>query len=82
MIFAIFFHICRIYRISHICHIYPQQRRTGDFLTGTYGYIISPTNTAVRHVFNVNWLKMIESQTNLPNILHFDIKLALKTLKN
>ena len=24
---------------------WPMQRRTGDFLSRTYGYIISPTNT-------------------------------------
>ena len=30
------------------------KRRTGDFLPGTYGHIINPTNTIVWHIFHVN----------------------------
>ena len=40
------------------------QRRTGDFLTGTYRCIISPTNSVVQHIFLVSYLIIIEKNTN------------------
>merc|ERR1712087_1099222 len=49
------------------------QRRTGDFLTGTYIYIISPTNTPVGHVFYV---------VSDHSFLYLEIKLSSNTINN